>query len=146
MVLWRISGHKDLNGAGGLKAGGRWHEAGQPVVYLSESPAAALLEICVHTAANDIPPDFILLKVEGPDVRVPGLAANELPKGWQNRPELTRGIGMKWLRAKESVLLKVPSAIIPETSNFLFNPAHADAKKFRVAKTFTYPFDARIKK
>jgi RES domain-containing protein len=146
MVLWRISRHRDLSGDGGLKASGRWHYAGQPIVYLGGSPSAALLEVCVHTAANDIPPEFTLLKVEGPDVKVPAIAMDELPKGWQNRPKVTRELGMKWLRAGDTVLLRVPSAIVPQTENFLFNPLHRDAKKFRVAEAMTYPFDARIKK
>lgn len=129
-----------------MRAGGRWHQAGQWVVYLSESPAAALLEVCVHTAANDVPPDFTLLKIDGPDVKVPAIEEDELPKGWQSRLDITRELGMKWLRTKQSALLRVPSAIPPETSNFLLNPLHQDVKKFRVAEVWTYPFDVRIKK
>ncbi|MFZ0662311.1 MAG: RES family NAD+ phosphorylase [Acidobacteriaceae bacterium] len=146
MTFWRISRHKDLRGAGGLRADGRWHYSGQPILYLSESPSAALLEVCVHTAANDVPPDFTLLRIEGPEVKVASVAANELPKGWQERVETTRELGMKWLLARKSALLKVPSAIVPETSNYLFNPVHPDAKKFRVAETLVCPFDVRIKK
>jgi RES domain-containing protein len=56
MVLWRISRHRDLDGLGRLRASGRWHERGLPVVYFAESPAGALLEVFVQTAANDIPP------------------------------------------------------------------------------------------
>src|ERR1022692_977302 len=67
MILWRISRHRDLSGAGGLKVPGRWHYAGQPIVYLAGSPSAALLEVCVHTSANDVPPEFTLLKIAGPD-------------------------------------------------------------------------------
>jgi RES domain-containing protein len=66
MVLWRISRHRELTGAGGLKVHGRWHYAGQPVVYRAGSPSAALLEVCVHTSANDVPPEFTLLRFEGP--------------------------------------------------------------------------------
>jgi RES domain-containing protein len=61
MVLWRISRHRDLDGLGGLRAPGGWHERGLPVVYLAETPAGALLEVCVHTAANDVPPSYTLL-------------------------------------------------------------------------------------
>ena len=68
MVLWRISRHRDLSGMGGLKAAGRWHYGGHAIVYLTDTPASALLEVCVHTSANDAPPEFTLLKVEGPDV------------------------------------------------------------------------------
>jgi hypothetical protein len=48
MVLWRISNFAGLKGIGGLRALGRWHFAGRPVVYLAEHPAGALLETLVH--------------------------------------------------------------------------------------------------
>jgi RES domain-containing protein len=145
MVLWRISRHRDLSGAGGNYAAGRWHYAGRPVVYLAESPAAALLEVCVHTSANDIPPEFTLLRVEGPDLKIPVIAPNDLPADWTTRVDATRDLGTTWLRKNQGVLLRVPSAIVPETVNFLFNPIHRDAKKFRVAAVFSWPFDVRLK-
>lgn len=145
MVLWRISRHRDLSGTGGLRAPGRWHYAGRPIVYLAESPAAALLEVCVHTSANDVPPEFSLLRVEGPDSQVPSIRRQDLPRGWRDRMEVTRQLGTAWLEKGESVLLRVPSALVPETANFLFNPLHADAARFRIAETFTYPFDVRLK-
>jgi RES domain-containing protein len=70
----------------------------------------------------------------------------ELSSGGQNESDATREVGTKWLRGNSALLLKVPSAIIPETFNFLFNPLHPDAKTFRIADTFTYPFDSRLKK
>ncbi|MFY9936575.1 MAG: RES family NAD+ phosphorylase [Silvibacterium sp.] len=145
MVLWRISRHQNLNGAGGLRAGARWNHPGHPIVYLAESPAGALLEVCVHTAANDVPPDFTLLRVEGPGLEVPSIAPAELPKDWRERIETTRDLGTHWLERKESVLLRVPSALVPQTANFLLNPLHPDAKMFQIIETLVYPFDARIK-
>jgi RES domain-containing protein len=145
MILWRISRHRDLSGAGGLKVPGRWHDAGQPVVYLAGSPAAALLEVCVHTSANDVPPEFTLLKIEGPDPEVSVIKPGDLPQNWRTRLEVTRDLGTAWLRKKEAVLLQVPSAIVPETVNFPFNPMHVDAAQFRIADVFEYPFDVRLK-
>jgi RES domain-containing protein len=145
MVLWRISRHRDLSGIGGLRAGGRWHYPGQPVVYLSENPASALLEVCVHTAANDVPPDFTLLRIEGPELVIPAIAETGLPEGWQWRFEITRSLGADWLRKSDAVLLKLPSAIVPQTTNFLFNPLHPDARRFQIAEALKYPFDSRIK-
>jgi RES domain-containing protein len=145
MVLWRISRHGDLSGNGGLRAAGRWHYAGQPVVYLSENPASALLEVCVHTAANDVPPDFTLLRIEGPELRMAAVTESALPNDWQIRLEVTRELGTDWLRKKEAVILKLPSALVPQTTNFLFNPLHPDASRFQIAATFSYPFDRRIK-
>ena len=145
MILWRISRHRDLSGAGGLRAPGRWHYAGLPIVYLAGSPSAALLEVCVHTSANDVPPEFTLLKIQGPDVEVLVIKPEELPRDWRTRLEVTRDLGMTWLRKKEGVLLQVPSAIVPETANLLFNPMHIDAAKFHITDVFVYPFDSRLK-
>jgi RES domain-containing protein len=145
VVLWRISRYRDLNGTGGLRAGGRWHYPGQPVVYLSENPASALLEVCVHTASNDVPPNFVLLRVEGPDMPVRAIDLSELPPEWQSRMALTRGIGTDWLRKADTALLRVPSAIVPYSFNVLLNPAHTEAKTFHIVEALEYPFDRRIK-
>ena len=67
MVLWRISNYADLRGMGGLRAPGRWHYAGQPIVYLAEHPALALLEILVHmeiAGVGQLPDRYQLLRVE----------------------------------------------------------------------------------
>src|SRR5579863_8617893 len=101
MVLWRISRPRDLSRSGGLKAPGRWHHTGQPIVYLAGSPSAALLEGCVHTSANDVPPEFTLLKVEGPAARVRVVKREDLPADWKTRLEVTRGLGTEWVRTKQ---------------------------------------------
>ena|ERR1700683_1695744 len=145
MILWRISRHRDLSGAGGLKVSGRWHYAGRPIVYLAGSPPAALLEVCVHTSASDVPPEFTLLRIEGPDPKVSVIKPEDLPQDWRTRLEATRDLGTAWLEAKKEVLLQVPSAIVPETANFLFNPMHTGAATFRITDEFAYPFDVRLK-
>jgi RES domain-containing protein len=146
MVLWRISRHVDLSGVGGLKSPGRWHNRGQLVVYLSESPASALLEICVHTIEDDVPDDFILLRIEGPDIPVEDVHDADLQTGWVKKPRSTRAIGSKWLHSNAAVLLRVPSAIVPHTFNYLFNPVHPDAQSFSIVEVVSYPFDIRIKR
>jgi RES domain-containing protein len=138
MVLWRISRHRDLSGIGGLRAAGRWHYAGRAIVYLAETPASALLEVCIHTSANDVPPEFTLLKIEGPDVNIPLVETKELPQDWRTRLEVTRDLGTAWLMKNESVLLRVPSALVPETVNFLFNPSDTQAKTFHITDVFPY--------
>ena len=58
---------------------------------------------------------------------------------------MARDLETAWLRAKQGVLLQVPGAIVPETANFLFNPAQVDASKFRISDIFADPFDIRLK-
>jgi RES domain-containing protein len=145
MVLWRISRHLDLSGRGGVIFPGRWHHAGAPVVYLAESPAGALVEACVHTSASDIPPSYTLLKIAYPDLKPDEIAKDKLGDEWLERVEITRSIGSDWLKSRSSALLRVPSALVPETVNYLLNPVHPDARRFQIKKSFVYPFDVRLK-
>jgi RES domain-containing protein len=146
MILWRISRHLELSGIGGLLGEGRWHEVGHPIVYLAPNPAAALLEVCVHTTADDLPPVYTLLRVFAPDdLAIPRIDLASLPDGWQDREPLTRDIGTAWLKSQRSALLKVPSAIVPETLNLLLNPLHPDAAKLAIVDARSYPFDSRLK-
>jgi len=146
-TLWRVSQHRDLTGAGGLRAPGRWHERGLPVVYLAESPAGALLEACVHTSANDVPPHYVLLAIEvDAGVAIDTVEIGSLPAKWIEELHQTRKIGSTWLREARTALLRVPSALVPATFNMMLNPLHADARRVRVRSAIRYPFDPRIKK
>ena len=147
MLLWRVSRHRDLSGAGGLRAPGRWHERGARVVYLADTPAGALLESCVHTSAGDVPPKYTLLAVfAADDVSIEALDTRTLPSDWADKTEATREIGSAWLHSQRSALLRIPSALVPATFNYLVNPRHADAARLRIESVYEYPFDPRIKK
>src|SRR5271157_4891396 len=147
MLLWRISRHRNLSGAGGLHAPGRWHERGLRVVYLADTPAGALLEACVHTSAGDVPPKYTLLAVfVAQEVSTEIVELSKLPSDWADALEASREIGSAWLRSHRSPLLRVPSALVPATFNYLLNPLHADAGRIRIKSVYEYPFDLRIKK
>ena len=146
MVLWRISLFHDLSGRGGLKYSARWHAAGNPVVYLAESPAGALLESCVHLAVEDVPPTFTLLRIVGPEIATEEILMEQLPGGWMSRSLVTQQIGTLWLESRRSAVLRVPSALVPETTNYLLNPVHPDAGLFQIERSYKYPFDLRLKR
>lgn len=117
------------------------------MVYLAESAAGALLEACVHTSANDIPPHYTMLAVAGGDsISWEPVDADALPRNWIERVELTREMGTTWLRQQRSCLLRVPSALVPATWNVMLNPLHPDASHLRIESVVRYPFDPRIKK
>ncbi|MGC0152940.1 RES family NAD+ phosphorylase [Chromobacterium vaccinii] len=83
MIGWRISNYADLNGLGGLRADGRWHHAGRPVVYLADHAASAMLEMLVHSELRVLPASFQLLKVELPDEAILALDPVALPDDWR---------------------------------------------------------------
>lgn len=148
MIVWRISNHLDLSGAGGGRAAARWHHVGAPIVYTASSPASGLLEVMVHLELNDLaqlPDTYQLLKIEVPDsLVILELSEADLPADWQSSLEITRTLGDRWLRGFASALLAVPSAIVPYTQNYLLNPAHADARKIEITSHGSYPFDFRL--
>ncbi|KWE48795.1 hypothetical protein WL76_23715 [Burkholderia ubonensis] len=147
-TLWRISNYADLKGIGGLRAGGRWHFAGQPVVYLAEHPALALLETLVHLeipSVAQLPNGYQLLRVEVPDsVAVAEIAEHDAPADWRTNPDWTKGAGTEWLQTKPSALLRVPSAVVPHAHNFLLNPLHPAVAEIRIAEIVQAPYDSRI--
>ncbi|MGO9209074.1 MAG: RES family NAD+ phosphorylase [Terriglobales bacterium] len=149
MTLWRISRHSTLEGHGGLLASARWHTQGRPVVYLAETPTGALLEVLVHLelTPDSLPSHYGLLKVEAPDaISIRTLGPADLSGAWVGDVISTRTIGDEWLASDSAVLLRVPSAIVPETFNVLLNPVHPDAGRLQVLWHEQYPWDARLLK
>lgn len=144
MTLWRISNHADLRGVGGLRASGRWHTAGRPIVYLAEHPALCLVEVLAHDIdVGDLPRSYRWLEVE--TRRSMSIeSVRELPRTWTTDPESTRTIGDRWLAAGRTPLLRVPSAVAPASFNYLLNPMHPRARAARVLTAFAYPLDPRL--
>ena len=146
MELWRISNHRTLNGEGGRRYGARWHTVGRPIVYLAASAPGALLEILVRLELDDskLPPRYTLLRIGVPaNLHIPRL---RVPPGnaWISNFSLTRSIGDKWLRSGRSALARVPSAILPDTFNYLLNPIHPDAARVKMMDAQQVTVDARL--
>lgn len=147
MILWRISNYSDLLGIGGIQTAGRWHNRGIPIVYLAESPALAMLEVLVHFELSpaEIPRRYQLLEVEYPQRKaIARLPENVLDEGWREDIDYSRSVGDEWLAAANAALLKVPSAIVPRSFNYLFNPRHPEAKKARIVSVAEHPYDPRL--
>jgi RES domain-containing protein len=147
MRLWRISRFADLAGDGGLHAAGRWHSKGRRVVYLAEHPASAVLELLVHLEIDveDFPTHFQLLEIDASDrVAVTAIGEASLPPGWRDQPAVTRARGDDWLTGGTTALLRVPSAIVPATSNYLLNPLHADAPQLSIAAVVRASLDPHL--
>lgn len=147
MLLWRISNHATLEGRGGLIASARWHTEGKLIVYLAESAAGALVEALVHLELDpaSFPKQYRLLKAEAPaSLQVATVLGNDLPERWIHDEITSRTIGDEWLASGSTALLRVPSAIVPETWNVLLNSTHPDAKRIRVVWHAAYPWDERL--
>jgi RES domain-containing protein len=148
-VLWRISNHDDLTGAGGEKTDGRWHTAarGKRLVYLSEHPALALIEALANLQGdpNLFPDTYQLIRVSvAGAVSIETIAANILSNQWRDNLRETRAMGDEWLAERRSALLAVPSGPSPESLNYLLNPLHKEAKRLAVEWHRRIAWDKRL--
>jgi RES domain-containing protein len=147
VILWRVSSYPTLDGAGGLYVSGRWHTKGHPVVYCTLNPATALLETLVHMEidSEDRPERFQVLRIEGPDsLSMEKAEMDFLPPDWAEDMGATQPLGDRWLREGRSLLLQVPSVLVPETWNVLVNPQHGEAILLRITAMYQHAFDARL--
>jgi RES domain-containing protein len=147
ITLWRVSNYASLEGIGGLYVSGRWHTNGHPVVYCSEDPSTALLETLVHIEidAEDRPENFQVLKIESSqEVSIEPVDVEKLGSKWRSDLARTRRAGDEWLQSVRSLLLEVPSVLVPERRNYLINPFHPNMKKLRISAHYTHLFDQRL--
>lgn len=142
VVGWRISLPADWTSASHQDRAGRWHYAGEEVLYLSRTPELAILEALVHHRPGDGPYHWYC--VTGPRVASRTVAGGALPADWRDRALVTRRIGRAWLRARAHTVLRVPSAVCAHAFNLLVNPALAKPPRWRMHDLGPFRFDRRL--
>lgn len=144
--LYRARHGPGLDGIGGLFADGRWHTQGERVVYFGGSAAIVVLERLAHTDPDLLPNDLRLARFEflEPVLESKVEEFATLPANWNQDENATRRIGSQWRQHGSSCVLAVPSAILPEECNFVFNLDHPDAKRLHMVRERRFTFDPRL--
>ncbi len=134
-----------LSGEGSRRFGGRWNPVGVPLIYVSATPELAHSEYMIHQKFLP-PPSCNLVTLQIPDESIQKIAMDALPKGWRSYQnyELTQKITESWLKEQGSLVLQVPSAIVPMSYNFLINPLHSDLEKVNIIQSEPFIFDDRF--
>lgn len=119
-----------------------------PVVYLAGSLSLAALELLVHIDYHRALQEHYAMKVSFDPALVLTVAEEKLPESWAsaNAVSATQALGDAWLRSNASVLLAVPSAIIPQELNYLLNPRHPNAGRVATGQPEPFRFDRRLLK
>ncbi len=149
MLVYRIV--KDKYAGSLLASGraGRWNEESQWVIYTSDSRALASLELLVHAGKAKPLRGFTILEIsidiakENSDI----IRIHDLPENWrsvQAYPALQE-IGSCWYRHGKSLVLKLPSVLIPQASNYMINTKHPDfASRVAIIRKEAYFWDERL--
>jgi RES domain-containing protein len=117
------------------------------MVYTAGTLALATLEVLVHVDHDLAPTDLVSIAIEvSTGLRIEEIPIAALPMNWRNTPapDPLQEIGTAWVRRAASLLLRVPSAVIPEEYNYLVNPAHPDVKRLKSGTPKPFTFDPRL--
>jgi RES domain-containing protein len=127
----------------------RWNIDDQYVMYTASSRSLATLELFVSMDTVSPSQRFKVMVVSIADddrlfIQIP---QSKLPLSWRTTdayPEL-RNIGNEWYQNKTSLVLKVPSAVIPQEYNYVINTLHPDFKEnVSLVRTENYLWDKRL--
>ena len=136
-----------LSAEGARRFGGRWNPAGVGILYTSASPELALLEQIVHLRSlpfGDLPRLVLLTLVLPNSPRL--IPVEELPQNWRDEADfrMNHQFLAPWLAKPDQLAIGVPSAVVPDSFNYLLHPAHALFGQIIVARTSAFPIDARL--
>jgi RES domain-containing protein len=146
MELFRITRSEfqdDLSGEGAYQYGGRWNSPRNRMLYTSSRRSLAMLEILVHWQRPTPPPDYVVVVLFIPDALVVDSRPQVIPD-WRQDQQWSKDVGDQWLREAKSLLLRVPSVVVPAESNYLVNPLHPDAAAVRIIDVEPFSFDKRL--
>ncbi|GAB6909305.1 conserved hypothetical protein [Desulfosarcina cetonica] len=149
-TAWRITRDKyageAFSGEGAKRFGGRWNPSGVPAVYAAQHLSLAILELVVHLETEIDIQHFIAIPVSFDFEQVFVLPKSQLPDGWDNLPicPATQEVGRKWLEGKTSLVLQVPSSIVPIEHNYVINPQHPDFPEIEIGAPESIRIDERL--
>jgi RES domain-containing protein len=152
ITAWRLvkSRHAAaaFDGEGARLHGGRWNSSGTRVAYASDSIALAALEVLAHLQSTAILQAYSLATIRFPESLTEVLDPASLPRNWRRYPSPpeNQAIGDRWIAEGRSLVLRVPSAIIPSSANFLINPLHPEFGSAVIERPERFAFDSRLLK
>ncbi len=147
---WRLikTEHADdaFTGEGARRGGGRWNSKGVRVVYTAGSLSLATLEVMVHTHFYSALKYYVCIPIDFDPSLSQSITIEDLPDNWKADPipQSVKKVGDRWIQNQETVILKVPSAIIPVETNYLINPSHLDFEKVVIHSPQKFTFDPRL--
>lgn len=135
-----------MTGLGAKLYGARWNSKGVPMVYAAENLSLAVLENLVRLRDPRQLKRWVSFCIEFDSSLMQSLDLAKLPSDWRVSPPpaSTQKLGDQWAAAAESLVLRVPSAVIPQEACYLINPEHAAFDQLRVGSKQPIDVDGRV--
>lgn len=150
MLVYRISRKKYSRRLTSSGIANRWNLDQQWVIYTSSSRSLATLELFVHSAMVQFHHSYqiMIISIDNNKDCITNISTDQLPANWQSMeayPVLQK-LGHKWYITKSSLVLQVPSVIIPQEYNYIINTHHPDFNdQIKLIKSEAFLWDKRLK-
>lgn len=149
MVVYRIcrAAFADSLTASGMA--GRWNLQGQYVLYASATRSLAALEQLANRSGLSMSEPYTVMVIDLPDrpEAYQVVDSVDLPTDWRWLSGYGRlqELGGAWCRQQRSLVLRVPSVLVPQESNFVINTSHPEfASSVKVVGREDFGWDNRL--
>lgn len=124
MIVYRVTKEEFSNQLISSGRPNRWNLYEQRVVYASGSISLCALELLAHTGGIRPAGSYKIMHIEiGLQKTMTEISTDILPNDWQSLSSypLTQSMGSIWYQSNKEVVMKIPSAIIPQEHNYIIN-------------------------
>ncbi len=148
MLAFRIAHYKYAHSLSVSGFEGRWNSKGKLVLYASENIATSLLENIIYRTGTGFNSDYKIMVIYHPEEHIEQIITSNLPKDWRSMEsyDQLQKIGNSWYDDQRSLCLKVPSSILPDNYNIIFNTTHPEFKNVKLIDVLDYEPDERLEK
>jgi RES domain-containing protein len=127
----------------------RWNKDNQFVLYTSQSRSLATLESIVHKSAitSALKYKTMVISIKENERLYTRISLKDMPSKWRSIESysLLQDIGSDWYVNNKSLILQIPSVVIPQEFNYIINTNHLDFKSsVSLIKTEDYFWDDRL--
>ena len=126
---------------------GRWNGKGEEVIYASSTRSLACLENMVHRKGRGDNLTYSTLMIYAPDTSsITHVNLSDLPADWNQGSDVIgcQSIASEWYSKKKSLLLRVPSAVVPDEYNLVIHTRHPEFSEVSLIKELPFSFDKRL--
>jgi len=147
MLAYRITHKKYTDHLFAPGISGRWNGTGKKVLYCSESIPVAFLESMIRRQGVGFNRDYNIVIIDIPnDLVIRTVNLSDLNPGWRDFHDysICQQIGNSWFDKFDAPVLKVPSAVVMQSYNYVIHAQHQAYNRIRIAQVTELIPDARI--
>ena len=149
MEVFRISKEVHASTLSSSGSANRCNTKGQQVIYTGSSRSLSSLELVVHRGSIQPTTTYtvMVISIADDDYLIKQVQVNDLPSTWRTLAGYSalQMIGSAWYNSQETLVLKVPSAIVVYEYNYIINTEHPEfSRKIQLVRTEDYFWDSRL--